>query len=271
MCELWAMLTSARVIYKEEGVPDKKRLDRFLADFKALHGAVNCDKACCRNFHARNLGIACAILERRDLREKLMALEYFGMDDCKEIVALLNTTEAPPPVVTSDVSGQPKSWVTKDNGTPLVVSCGADAPPPTLEGLNDRVMSPPLSFGCNLTDEQMVRISCIASTNHLFCVYGDGTVELKPMLRCEKCSPMMVRNTRLVARLFDVLAAHKKVGWDWKKVMERGGYLVSKNGVTITANTLASALSAIKTNETAASKKIESEVEKALLMPDSEG
>ena len=289
MCELWAMLTSARVYYKEEGVPGKKRLERFLADFKALHGEVNCDRACCRNLHARNHGMVCAILERTDLREKLMSMEDFGQEDCIDIVALLDTTEAPPAVITSDGGDTPSSAVVNDGGMPshsvlsdgngvpsAMVVGGADAPPPTsvsMEGevtlppcaLASSVMSPPLSFGCNLTDEQMVRISCIASTNHLFCVSEGETVDLKPLLCCEECKPMVVPNIRLVAQFFDVLAEYQKVAWDWKKTMERGGYLVSKNGVPITANTLASALSAIKTHETAKSKKIKKETEKALL------
>lgn len=289
MCELWAMLTSARVYYKEEGVPGKKRLERFLADFKALHGEVNCDRACCRNLHARNHGMVCAILERTDLREKLMSMEDFGQEDCIDIVALLDTTEAPPAVITSDGGDTPSSAVVNDGGMPshsvlsdgngvpsAMVVGGADAPPPTsvsMEGevtlppcaLASSVMSPPLSFGCNLTDEQMVRISCIASTNHLFCVSEGETVDLKPLLCCEECKPMVVPNIRLVAQFFDVLAEYQKVAWDWKKTMERGGYLVSKNRVPITANTLASALSAIKTHETAKSKKIKKETEKALL------
>ena len=290
MCELWAMLTSARVYYKEEGVPGKKRLERFLADFKALHGEVNCDRACCRNLHARNHGMVCAILERTDLREKLMAMEDFGQEDCIDIVALLDTTEATPAVITSDGGDTPSSAVVNDggmsshsvlsdgNGVPsAMVVGGADAPPPTsvsMEGevtlppcaLASSVMSLPLSFGCNLTDEQMVRISCIASTNHLFCVSEGETVDLKPLLCCEECKPMVVPNIRLVAQFFDVLAEYQKVAWDWKNTMERGGYLVSKNGVPITANTLASALSAIKTHETAKSKKVMGEVEKALQM-----
>ena len=289
MCELWAMLTSARVYYKEEGVPGKKRLERFLADFKALHGEVNCDRACCRNLHARNHGMVCAILERADLREKLMAMEDFGQEDCIDIVALLDTTEAPPAVITSDGGDTPSSAVVNDGGIPshtiladgngvlsAMVVGGDDAPPPTsvsMEGdvasppcaLASSVMSPPLSFGCNLTDEQMVRISHVAGTNHLFCVSEGETVDLKPLLRCEECNPMVVPNIRLVAQFFDVLAEYQKVAWDWKMVMERGGYLVSKNGVPITANTLASALSAIKTHETAKSKKIKKETEKALL------
>ncbi len=278
VCELWAMLTSARVYYKEENVPEKKRLERFLADFKALHGEVNCDRACCKNFHARNHGVVCAILERPDLREKLMAMEDFDVKDCKELVVLLDSTDAPPPVVASGVGVSSLSVLTDGNGapSPMTVS-GADAPLPTsvsVDGtamvpppaLANSVMSPPLSFGCNLTDEQMVHISCIASTNHLFCVSEGEVVDLRPMLRNEKCKPMVVPNIRLVARFFDVLADSQKVAWDWKKTMERGGYLVSKNGVPITANTLASALTAIKTRETANSKKVKADVEKALLM-----
>ena len=234
--------------------------------------------------------MVCAILERTDLREKLMAMEDFGQEDCIDIVALLDTTEAPPAVITSDGGDTPSSAVVNDggmsshsvlsegNGVPsAMVVGGADAPPPTsvsMEGevtlppcaLASSVMSPPLSFGCNLTDEQMVRISCIASTNHLFCVSEGETVDLKPLLCCEECKPMVVPNIRLVAQFFDVLAEYQKVAWDWKNTMDRGGYLVSKNGVPITANTLASALSAIKTHETAKSKKIKKETEKALQM-----
>lgn len=276
------MLTSARVYYKEEGVPEKKRLERFLADFKALHGEVNCNRACCKNLHARNHGVAFAILERADLREKLMALENFDVNDCKELVALLDSTDAPPPVVASGVGVSSLSVLTDGNGapSPMTVS-GADAPPPTsvsVDGtamvpppaLASSVMSPPLSFGCNLTDEQMVRISCIASTNHLFCVSEGEVVDLRQMLRNEKCKPMVVPNIRLVARFFDILEYSQRIAWDWKKTMERGRYLVSKNGMPITANTLASALTAIKTRETAKSKKVKADVEKALLMLDGE-
>ena len=226
------MLTSARICYRNEGVPVKKRLSRFVADYRAWHVTVNCDKACCKNIHAKNHNIACEILERADLREKLMAMESFSLEDCEHILFLHDTTAAPP----------------------RIGSHAATKP------------VPPLSFGCNLSDEQMVRISSVASANHLFCVSYGETVDLKPVFLCQDCKPLVTYNIRLVALFFDILLDFKKICWDWKRIMEEGHYIVSMKGVPVTARTLSSSLSSIKKNGTAASMKLKREMEDCLLM-----
>ena len=235
--ELWVLLTSARELYKKEGVPDRKRFSRFLADFRASHTYVNCDKACCKNTHEKNLGIACEILERADLLASLMEKNTFDMSDCETIRVLLDTTDAPPPAP--------------------VVSAHA-------------VPLPPLSFGCNISDEQMVRISSIASANHLFCVSEGETVDLKSLLLCEKGTTYVSRNNRLVALLFSQLLEKGFINWNWKNILERSGILQSKTGKPVKASTLSSALAEIKKKPTAESVKFENELENYLLMSLSE-
>ena len=74
---------------------------------------------------------------------------------------------------------------------------------------------------------------------HLFCIKENETLDLRPLLQCKDGYTLKVRNPQLVALFIDTLCNEGKIRWDWKIVMERGGFLVSKKGKTISASALA--------------------------------
>ena len=369
--ELLTLLELARTVYKEDGVPDKKSVARFIEDFVNEQWHIDCSKACCRNLHRRNINIVGGILARRDLLARLKEMESLTLEECKEILHLYNAS-APPPVLwsnstseatsslrhtdTSDVPPVLRSIDTTDatraisptnapdappstrqagttdtppalrsTGTPdvppssptpdtpntptsscptnttdntssscttktPVISASArstrtpdttpclgqtgtvDAPPfshitdttesaqssqytntsptsrhigtadapPSLRPTGIPYTAPPrLSFGCTLTEEQMLHLSQLESMEHLFCIKENETLDLRPLLQCKDGYTLKVRNPQLVALFFDTLCNEGKIRWDWKIIMERGGFLVSKKGKTISASALA--------------------------------
>ena len=233
--ELQTLLELARTAYKEEGVPDKKSVSRFIEDFVNEQWYINCSKAYCRNFHRRNINIVGGILARKDLLMRLMEPDILTMKDCEDILRQYNTTNAPP-------SSRP-------SGVPYTVP-------------------PPLSFGCTLTDEQMVRISSIANTNRLFCVSKGKTLDLKSLLQCEEGATFVSHNNRLVAILFDQLSEKGMINSNWQYTLEKSGILLSRTGKPVT--TLSSALCGIREKPTAESKKFKKELENFLLMSKSD-
>ena len=351
--ELLTLLELARTAYREEGVPDKKSVERFIEDFVNEQWYIDCDSTCCRNLHRRNINIVGGILARRDLLKRLVEMENFTLEECEKILHLYNTS-APPPVLCytgmadatrafspTNTTDAPPS--TRQDGTPDVppssptlrtanvsrgispagtpcappsshttdttesaqssqytntsdssptsrhigtadaqpstrltsmadVSRGitptgtADAPPSTYPtgtpssadgtrgispiGTSDTASStlqtgtpdtipPPLSFGCTLTEEQMLHLSQHESMEHLFCIKENETLDLRSLLHCKDGCRLKVRNPQLVALFFDTLCNEGKIRWDWKIIMERGGFLVSKKGKTISASALA--------------------------------
>lgn len=235
--ELQTLLELARVAYKEEGVPDKKSVFRFIEDFVNEQWYINCSNAYCRNFHRRNINIVSGILARKDLLMRLMEPDSFSMKDCEDILRQYDSTDAPP---SSRLTGLPYT------------------------------VPPPLSFGCTLTDEQMVRISFIANTNRLFCVSKGKTLDLKPLLQCEEGATFVSHNNRLVAILFDQLSEKGMINSNWQYTLEKSGILLSRTGKPVKATTLSSALCGIRKNPTAESKKFKKELENFLLMSKSD-
>jgi hypothetical protein len=418
--ELLTLLELARTVYKEDGVPDKKSVARFIEDFVNEQWHIDCSKACCRNLHRRNINIVGGILARRDLLARLKEMESLTLEECKEILHLYNAS-APPPVLWSNSTSEATSSLrhtdtsdvppvlrsidttdatraisptnapdappsTRQAGTtdtpPALRSTGApdvppssptpdtretpassgpigtsdttplrpatnttdappskrqdgtpdvppssdpdntsdtpsshptyrhdnalssqdiniisgilarrdllarltetgsltleeckdilrrydisDAPPPVLRSNStseatsslrhtDTSDAPPslrptgipytapprLSFGCTLTEEQMLHLSQLESMEHLFCIKENETLDLRPLLQCKDGYTLKVRNPQLVALFFDTLCNEGKIRWDWKIIMERGGFLVSKKGKAISASALA--------------------------------
>ncbi len=111
--------------------------------------------------------------------------------------------------------------------------------------------APPLSFGCNFTQEQMTGIVSCANTYHLFCVSMLSVEDMEALFSCKEGFHIRVNNLRHVAILFDALLENSFVQSRWQSVLDKGRFLQSKDGRRfITATNLSSALSAVRKNMT---------------------
>ena len=179
--ELFALLAEAREIYLHDVVAGGKRYGRFVDDFINSHRYIDCGNVVCRNCHAMNLHIAKVLLT--DLAERtrlLFVADTFSFENCMELKRMYDISD-------------PGSPADRDE---------------TGFSLN----APPISFGCDLTKEQMTGIVACANTYHLESSY---------------------------------IQAH------WQSVLARGGFLLSKDGKrTVSATSLSSALSATRNKMT---------------------
>ena len=126
-------------------------------------------------------------------------------------------------------------------------------PLPTLvEHRTDKVAdAPPLSFGCNFTQEQMTGIVSCANTYHLFCVSMLRIEDMEALFSCKEGFHIRVNNLRHVVILFDALLENSLIQYRWQSVLDKGQFLQSKDGSRfITASNLSSALSAVRKNMT---------------------
>lgn len=106
--------------------------------------------------------------------------------------------------------------------------------------------APPLSFGCNFTQEQMTGIVACANTYHLFCVSMLCAEDMEALFSCKEGFHIRVNNLRHVAILFDTLLENSFIQSRWQSVLDKGRFLQSKDGTRfITASNLSSALSAV--------------------------
>lgn len=224
--ELWILLLSAREMYwMNERASSGKSHKRIVEEFVDCHKHVNCNHPKCRNVHGRNCNAVRRLLaERPDLAQQLFRSRTFTLGDSIKMKNVFDTTDAPPPNKThvADVSG----------------------------------MKRPLSFGCHLSNEQMVRIADSANTSHLFCVQEISADDIRSLLKCKQDFQITVENIRNVAVMFDTMVEQKLIGWNWKTAMSSGKHLLSKTGKPISASSLSSALSEIKKHPTAMSKSI---------------
>ena len=132
-------------------------------------------------------------------------------------------------------------------------------PLPTLvEHRTDKVAdAPPLSFGCNFTQEQMTGIVSCANTYHLFCVSMLRIEDMEALFSCKEGFHIRVNNLRHVVILFDALLESSLIQSRWQSVLDKGRFLQSKDGRRfITASNLSSALSAVRNNKTAVAYSI---------------
>ena len=113
------------------------------------------------------------------------------------------------------------------------------------------VKVPPLSFGCNLTQEQMTGIVSCANTYHLFCVSTLCVEDMEALFSCKEGFHIRVNNLRHVVILFDALLENSLIQSRWQSVLDKGRLLQSKDGSRfITASNLSSALSAVRKDMT---------------------
>lgn len=214
--ELFALLAEAREIYLHDVVVGGKRYGRFVDDFINSHRYIDCDNVVCRNCHEMNLHIAGVLLADLSERTRLLfAADTFSFEDCMELKKMYDISD---PELPADVHG-------------------------TGFALN----APPLSFDCNFTEEQMTGIVACANAYHLFCVSAVSIEDMKALFACKEGFRIRVNNIRHVAVLFDALLERSYIQAHWQSVLERGRFLVSKDGKRfVTASSLSTALSAAR-------------------------
>ena len=114
------------------------------------------------------------------------------------------------------------------------------------------IKAPPLSFGCNFTQEQMTGIVSCANTYHLFCISKVCIEDMEALFSCKEGFHIRINNLRHVVILFDALLENSFIQSRWQSVLDKGRFLQSKDGTRfITASNLSSALSAVRNNKTA--------------------
>lgn len=227
--ELYSLLASARDLYIEEVVNNKRMTaERFAELFCASHSHIDCDKAVCRNAHETNMRIVWhALTAGKDLKEKYLLADVFTVSLCEEMVSSL---------------------------------LGCDAPPPHKGKTS--VLKKPLSFGCNITDRQLIRIAAIANAHQLFCVSEGIEDVLRSLFECKEGFCVKARNAALVAVLFDALYANGLIKRGWQKTMAEGRFVLSgEDGTPVTASYLSTILSKKRATDCAVSERIRKTVE----------
>ena len=218
--ELFALLAEPREIYLHDVMAGGKRYGRFVEDFIHSHRYIDCDSAVCRNCHSMNLNIVRVLMT--DLSERirlLFAADTFSFEECMELKKMYDISEP----------DSPAAW----------------------HGNGRAFNSPPISFGCSFTKEQMTGIVDCANTYHLFCVSTVSYEEMESLFACKKGFQIRVNNIRHVAVLFDALLERSYILANWQSVLARGGFLLSKDGKrTVSATSLSSALSATRNKMT---------------------
>ena len=216
--ELFALLSEARVIYLQDVIADGKRYNRYVNDFVNSHRYINCNDAVCRNCHEMNIHIVKGLLhDCAGLVKKFFTADTFSFEDCMRLKWKYDFYESSP-------------------GSP-----GADNPAHT----------PPLSFGCNFSREQMKGIAACATAFHLFCVSTLRIEDMEALFSCKEGFHIRVNNLRHVTIFFDALLENSFIQSRWQSVLDKGRFLQSKDGSRfITASNLSSALSAVRKNMT---------------------
>lgn len=126
------------------------------------------------------------------------------------------------------------------------------------EPIND----PPLSFGCHFSREQMAGIVSCANTYHLFSV-SVRIEDMEALFACKEGFRIRVNNLRHVVVLFDALLENSYIQSRWQSVLDKGGFLLSKDGERpVSASSLSSALSAVRNNVTSVAIGIRRDIER---------
>lgn len=199
---------------------DGKRYNRYVDDFFNSHRYINCDSAVCRNCHEMNIHIVKGLLtECAHLIQPLFTASDFSVEECVELRRQYDRAE------------------------PL--------PTPIVHRNDGLVKAPPLSFGCDFTQEQMTGIVSCANTYHLFCVSMLRIEDMEALFSCKEGFHIRVNNLRHVAIFFDALLENSFIQFRWQSVLDRGKFLQSKDGSRfVSASSLSSALSAVRSNMT---------------------
>lgn len=204
-------------------IADGKRYSRYVDDFVNSHRYINCDSAVCWNCHEMNIHIVKGLLtECSHLIQLLFTASDFSFEECMELRRQYDRSE------------------------PL--------PIPVVHRTDKVTDAPPLSFGCNFTQEQMIGIVSCANIYHLFCVSMLCVEDMEALFSCKEGFYIRVNNLRHVVILFDALLENSLIQSRWQSVLDKGRFLQSKDGTRfITASNLSSALSAVRKNMTSVS------------------
>lgn len=216
------MLSKARELYLQDVIVNGKRHDRYVDDFVNSHRYIDCDHAVCRNCHEMNIHIAKGLLtDYANLVKPLFTAESFSFEECMELKRMYDTSESLPII--------------------------------SKHRVDELTKTSPLSFGCNLTREQMAGIVSCANTYHLFCISA-CIEDMEALFACKEGFNIRVNNMRHVAALFDALLENSFIQSRWQSVLDKGRFLQSKDGTRfVSASSLSSALSAVRNNTTSVS------------------
>mgnify|MGYP000091777305 FL=1 len=201
-------------------IVDGKRYSRYVDDFINSHRYINCDNAVCQNCHEMNIHIVKGLLtECAHLIQSLFSESDFSFEECMDLRRHYDRSE------------------------PLPIS---------VTHRTDKITdASPLSFGCNITQEQMTGIVSCANTYHLFCVSEVCVEDMEALFSCKKGFHIRVNNLRHVVILFDALLENSFIQSRWQSVLDKGKFLQSRDGSRfVSASSLSSALSAIRGNMT---------------------
>lgn len=214
---LFALLASAREAYLRDVVDSGKLYRRFVDDFINSHRYIDCDNVVCRNCHEMIIHVVRGILyDYQDYVRQIFSAGAFSLDDCMELKRRYDTSEINSPAFAYDA--EPMATATS------------------------------LSFERNFSKEQMAGIVSCANTYHLFCV---PTVRMEALFACEEGFRIRVNNIRHVAVLFDALLERSCIQAHWQSILERGRFLISKDGKRfVTASSLSTALSVARIRPT---------------------
>ena len=223
--ELFALLSEARVIYLQDVIKSGKRYAHYVDDFVNSHRYINCNNAVCRNCHEMNIHIVKGLLhDCAGLVRKYFTADSFSFEDCMRLKWKYNFYESSSP------------------GSP-----GADNP----------MRVPPLSFGCNFSREQMKGIVACATAFHLFCVSTLCIEDMEALFSCREDFSIRVNNVRHVAVMFDALLENRLIEPFWQSVLDKGRFLVSKDGRSyVSVSSLSTTLSIARVKKTAVANGI---------------
>lgn len=229
--EFFTLLSEARELYLQDVIVDGKRHDRYVDDFVNSHRYIDCDHAVCRNCHEMNIHIVRGLLgDYAHLIKPLFTAESFSFEECMELKRMYDTSES----------------------LPIADKCRVDEP----------ISDSPLSFGCNLTREQMAGIVSCANTYHLFCI-STCMEDMEALFACKEGFHIRVNNIRHVAALFDALLENSFIQSRWQAVLDKGRFLQSKDGKRfVSASSLSSALSTVRNNMTSVSSGIRQNIDR---------
>ena len=218
--ELFVLLASARETYLRDVIDSGKLYRRFVDDFINSHRYIDCDNVACRNCHEMIIHVVRSILyDYQDYVRQIFSAGAFSLEDCMEMKRMYDTSEINSPAFAYDAD----SMATATS----------------------------LSFECNFSKEQMTGIVSCANTYHLFYVPTVRMEDMEVLFACKEGFRIRVNNIRHVAVLFDALLERSYIQAHWKSVLERGRFLVSKDGKRfVTTSSLSTALSAARIRPT---------------------
>ena len=199
-------------------IANGKRYSRYVDDFINSHRYINCDNTMCWNCHEMNIHIVKGLLtEYASHIKAFFTATSFSFEECMKLRRMYDTSES----------------------SPEVGKCCIDEP----------TYIPPLSFGCNFTQEQMTGIVSCANTYHLFCVSTLRIEDMEALFSCREGFCIRVNNIRRVAILFDALLDNSLIQPYWQSVLDKGKFLLSKDGKRfVSSSSLSSTLSIARNN-----------------------